>query len=61
MLSKIDTKFEQNMEGLLVREEMGIIPPTFVIDKSIEIMQDFVDMDGPSHRVVDLRMTGNRE
>ncbi|MEE8295050.1 MAG: DUF885 domain-containing protein [Sphingomonadales bacterium] len=42
-LSKIDTKFEQNMEGLLVREEMGIIPPTFVIDKSIEIMQDFVD------------------
>lgn len=42
-LSKIDTKFEQNMEGLLVREEMGIIPPTFVIDKSIEIMQGFVD------------------
>lgn len=42
-LSKIDTKFEQNMEGLLVREEMGIIPPTFVIDKSIEIMQNFVD------------------
>jgi uncharacterized protein (DUF885 family) len=42
-LSKIDTKFEQNMEGLLVREEMGIIPPTFVIDKSLEIMQEFVD------------------
>jgi len=42
-LSKIDTKLEQNMEGLLVREEMGIIPPTFVIDKSIEIMQGFVD------------------
>lgn len=42
-LSKIDTKLEQNMEGLLVREEMGIIPPTFVIDKSLEIMQEFVD------------------
>ena len=42
-LSKIDTKMEQNMEGILVREELGIIPPTFVIDKSIEIMQDFVD------------------
>lgn len=42
-LSKIDTKFEQSMEGLLVREEMGIIPPTFVIDKSLEILQDFVD------------------
>jgi uncharacterized protein (DUF885 family) len=34
---------EQNMEGLLVREEMGIIPPTFVIDKSLEIMQEFID------------------
>ena len=42
-LSKIDTKFEQNMEGILKREELGIIPPTFVIDKSLEIMQDFVD------------------
>ena len=31
------------MEGLLVREEMGIIPPTFVIDKSLETMQEFVD------------------
>jgi uncharacterized protein (DUF885 family) len=49
-LSKIDTKLEQNMEGLLVREEMGIIPPTFVIDKSIEIMQDFVDT--PAHENV---------
>jgi len=42
-LSKIDTKFEQNMDGILVREQMGIIPPTFVIDKSLEIMQAFVD------------------
>jgi uncharacterized protein (DUF885 family) len=42
-LSKIDTKMEQNMEGLLIREEQGIIPPTFVIDKSVDIMQKFVD------------------
>jgi len=42
-LSTIDTKMEQNMEGILIREEMGIIPPTFVIDKSLEIMQTFVD------------------
>ena len=41
-LSKIDTKLDQNMEGLLVREEMNIIPPTFVIDKSVEIMENFV-------------------
>ncbi|NNF52036.1 MAG: DUF885 domain-containing protein [Gammaproteobacteria bacterium] len=42
-LSKIDTKLEQNMEGILKREELGIIPPTFVIDKSLEIMREFVD------------------
>jgi uncharacterized protein (DUF885 family) len=41
-LSAIDTKMEQAMEGLLVREQMGIIPPTFVIDKSLKIMRDFV-------------------
>lgn len=41
-LSGIDTKLEQNMEGLLIREELGIIPPTFVIDKSVDIMQQFV-------------------
>lgn len=42
-LSRIDTKMDQNMEGILIREEKGIIPPTFVIDKSLEIMQEFVD------------------
>ena len=41
-LSKIGVKMDQNMEGLLIREEMGIIPPTFVIEKSVEIMQKFV-------------------
>ena len=41
-LSKIGVKMEQNMEGLLIREEMEIVPPTFVIDKSVEIMQEFV-------------------
>lgn len=41
-LSGIGVKLDQNMEGLLIREEMGIIPPTFVIDKSVEIMNEFV-------------------
>jgi uncharacterized protein (DUF885 family) len=41
-LSKIGVKMEQNMEGLLIREDMGIVPPTFVIDKSVEIMEEFV-------------------
>ena len=33
-LSTIDTKMAQNMEGIRIREDKGIIPPTFVIDKS---------------------------
>ncbi|HXV73822.1 MAG TPA: DUF885 domain-containing protein, partial [Sphingomonadales bacterium] len=41
-LAGIETKFAQNMEGLKAREEMGIIPPTFVIDKVIEGMTSFV-------------------
>lgn len=41
-LSKIGIKMDQNMEGILIREEKGIIPPTFVIEKSVEIMEDFV-------------------
>ena len=41
-LSKIGIKMEQNMEGLLIRENLGIIPPTFVIDKSVAIMKEFV-------------------
>ena len=41
-LSKIGIKMNQNMEGLLIREEKGVIPPTFVIEKSVAIMQEFV-------------------
>jgi uncharacterized protein (DUF885 family) len=42
-LSGIDTKMEQNMEGILIREQKGIIPPAFVIEKSIQIMRDFIE------------------
>ena len=40
--SKLDTVFEEAMEGILVREEMGIIPPTFVIDKVLDEMKAFI-------------------
>jgi uncharacterized protein (DUF885 family) len=42
-LSKIDTKMDQNMEGILIREQKGIIPPAFVIEKSVQIMRDFIE------------------
>lgn len=41
-LSKFDTKFEQVLEGLKIREENGIIPPKFVIDRVISEMSGFI-------------------
>lgn len=41
-LSKFDVKFEQVLEGLKIREEKGIIPPTFIIDKILSEMTGFV-------------------
>ena len=40
-LSKFDTKFRQVLEGLRKREEKGIIPPTFIIDKVLDEMKGF--------------------
>ncbi|MBE0362738.1 hypothetical protein PULV_a0289 [Pseudoalteromonas ulvae UL12] len=42
-LSQIKRKFSQSLEGLKLREEKGIIPPRFVIDRVLDEMQQFVD------------------
>jgi len=41
-LSKVDTKFAQVLEDLKIREEKGIIPPRFVIDRVLDEMNNFV-------------------
>jgi uncharacterized protein (DUF885 family) len=41
-LSKVGVKFTQVMEGLKIREEKGILPPTFVVDKVLDEMTRFV-------------------
>ncbi len=41
-LSKLGVKFSQIMEGLRIREEKGILPPTFVVDKVLDEMVNFV-------------------
>ena len=41
-LGKFPLKFEQTMEGLKAREQAGIIPPTFVIEKVLDEMRRFV-------------------
>ncbi|MBI2379277.1 MAG: DUF885 domain-containing protein [Gammaproteobacteria bacterium] len=41
-LAAVKAKFEQVLEGLKIREQKGIIPPTFVIDKVLAEMNEFV-------------------
>jgi len=41
-LNKVKVKFSQNLEGLKLREEKGILPPRFVIDRVLEEMTKFV-------------------
>ncbi len=41
-LDKFPLKFSQTMEGLKVREEAGILPPTFVVEKVLDEMRRFV-------------------
>ena len=41
-LSKVGIKFDQVLEGLRHREESGILPPQFVIDRVLEEMRNFV-------------------
>ncbi|MGI9550818.1 MAG: DUF885 family protein, partial [Aurantibacter sp.] len=41
-LSLFDTKFDQVLEGLKIREEKGIIPPKFVIQRVLDEMKGFI-------------------
>ncbi len=42
-LSESQRYFAQHMENLVIREQKGIIPPKFVIQRVIDEMQNFVD------------------
>lgn len=42
-LQKVKVKFEQNLQGLKLREQNGIIPPRFVIERVLTEMNGFVD------------------
>lgn len=44
-LDKVPTMVDQVMEGLLVREQEKIIPPTFVVEKVLKEMRAFVAAD----------------
>lgn len=44
-LSKFDTKFEQLLDGLKIRESKGIVPPEFVIDRVLDEMNGFIGVN----------------
>lgn len=44
-LSKFPVKFSQVLEGLEKREELGVIPPKFVIEKVLSQMTNFISAD----------------
>lgn len=41
-LSQVGRKFDQVLDGLRVRENLGILPPQFVVTKVLEEMRNFV-------------------
>ncbi|WP_108803147.1 DUF885 family protein [Aquimarina sp. Aq107] len=44
-LTKFETKFEQLIENLKIREDKGIIPPKFVMDRVIDEMNGFIGVN----------------
>jgi uncharacterized protein (DUF885 family) len=41
-LQAVDTKFEQVIEGLKLREQKGVLPPRFVVEKVLTEMKNFI-------------------
>ena len=41
-LNAVDTKFDQLLESLIVREQKGVLPPRFVVEKVLLEMNNFV-------------------
>jgi uncharacterized protein (DUF885 family) len=48
-LDALPTKFDQVLEGLKLREQKGIIPPRFVVEKVLKRMTDFAAQPPREH------------
>ncbi|AXT55579.1 DUF885 domain-containing protein [Aquimarina sp. AD1] len=51
-LTKFETKFDQLIENLKIREDKGIIPPKFVMDRVIDEMNGFVGANSNENSAV---------
>lgn len=58
-LDAVPVKFDQVLEGLTLREEKGIIPPRFVVEKVLKEMRDFVAQP-PSENILATAFKGRR-
>lgn len=47
-LSQVETQVDQLLEGLAIREEMGIIPPNFIISMAYSNLADYIGLNGSS-------------
>ncbi len=47
-LAQVETQVDQLLEGLAIREEMGIIPPDFIISMAYENLADYIGSSGSS-------------
>ncbi|RFF28997.1 MULTISPECIES: DUF885 family protein [unclassified Wenzhouxiangella] len=51
-LNEFDEKFDGVLEGLRVREERGILPPSFAVTKVIDQIEGFLDSAPDEHMLV---------
>ncbi|MGY3793220.1 DUF885 domain-containing protein [uncultured Aquimarina sp.] len=58
-LSKFETKFDQLIENLKIREEKGIIPPKFVMDRVLDEMKGFIGKKENEIKETDDAVTSN--
>jgi uncharacterized protein (DUF885 family) len=48
-VNQFGTRFDQVIEGLELREDMGILPPRFTVEKVLLQMRGFIDMPPTEH------------
>lgn len=51
-LNKFPVKFSQTLEGLRLREQKGILPPRFTVEKVLKQMRDFIAPKPAEHLLV---------
>jgi uncharacterized protein (DUF885 family) len=52
-LSQVERQIEQVIQGLEIREEMGVVPPSFIVDMAISQMRAYLGMRSPDPSSID--------